>query len=105
MGSNKFLLGALAAAVLVAGVYFLFLRNDEAAGPVLSTDSSEGVAMTASAQADRELLQLLQELSSINLEGSIFNDPLFRSLENFRVEPTPQPVGRDNPFAPVGSAR
>lgn len=104
MGSNKLLLGALAAAVLVAGVYFLFLRNKDAEGPALST-STEGVAMTASAQADRELLQLLEELSSINLEGSIFNDPLFRSLENFRVEPQPQPVGRDNPFAPVGGIR
>ena len=104
MGSNKLLLGALAAAVLVAGVYFFFIRNKEAEGPALTTEGGS-VAMTASAQADRELLQLLQEMSSINLEGSIFNDPLFRSLENFRVEPQPQPVGRENPFAPVGGVR
>jgi len=101
MGSNKLLLGALAAAILVAGVYFVFLRDDEASGPALTTEGG-AESMTASAQADREFLHLLQELNAIQLNPELFNNPIFRSLENFHVEPTQQPVGRENPFAPAG---
>ena len=100
MGTNKFLYAGLGVAVLVAGVYFFFLRPEES-GPALST-SSGGQALSDSAQADREFLVLLQQLEAINLDGSLFNDPVFDSLQDFRIEPAPQPVGRANPFSPSG---
>lgn len=100
MGSNKFLYGGLGVAVLIALVYFFFLRPTDT-GPALTTEGTGG-AMTESAAADREFLLLLQQLEGIKLDASILNDPAFRTLQNFRIEPSPQPVGRTNPFAPVG---
>lgn len=53
----------------------------------------------------KDLLVILADLRTLKLDDSIFTDPSFRALKNFRVELTPEPVGRDNPFAPInGSA-
>lgn len=100
MGSNKLLYIGLIVALVVAGGYFLFFRGDDI-GPALST-SSDGQALTDSAKADREFLVLLQQLSSIQLDASLLQDPVFNSLESFRADLVQQPVGRSNPFAPVG---
>lgn len=105
MSSNKILFAGLGVAVAVTAVYFFFLRNDEAIGPALSTGSDTDIALSAGAQAGREFLRLLQELDSIKLEPDILADPSFMSLQDFRVEPAPQPVGRQNPFAPAGARR
>lgn len=55
-----------------------------------------------SAVAD-EFLNTLLNLNTITLEGSIFSDPRFTSLVDYTVALTPQPLGRPNPFLPVGS--
>ncbi len=65
---------------------------------VLSSDvPSEQVAV------DHELIALLLELKGIRLDDSIFADPVFMSLQDFSQELVPEPVGRDNPFAPLNS--
>lgn len=103
MAKNKTVLIGLSVAIVVAVVYFVFLRGDGATEALL-TSGGEGLSsMSASAQADRELLEMLQQLNSIKLDSSIFASPVFRSLEDFRVEPAPDVIGRQNPFAPVGS--
>lgn len=50
----------------------------------------------------KEILNLLADLRNISLDGTIFSDPVFRSLEDFSREIQPQPKGRQNPFAPLG---
>lgn len=52
---------------------------------------------------DNELLILLINLKSITLDESLFGDEAFRSLIDFGQELVPEPTGRQNPFAPVGS--
>jgi hypothetical protein len=100
MGSNKLLYIGLGVALLIAAGYFFFFRTSDT-GPALTTEGT-GDAMSDSAAADREFLVLLQQLEGIKLDTGILKDPAFTSLQNFRIEPTPQPVGRTNPFAPVG---
>lgn len=99
MGINKTLIIGLVAIVLVAVVYFAFLRGEDV--PLLERTGESSLG--ASAQADRELLVLLQALESIKLDPKFFDDPVYQSLEDFRVEPAEEPVGRQNPFAPLGS--
>lgn len=53
-------------------------------------------------QAGREILALLSDLRSINLDGSIFSDPAFQALKDTTVKLTEEPKGRPNPFAPIG---
>lgn len=58
-----------------------------------------------SASVDNELIALLLELKALKLDDSIFANPAFQSLQDFSQELIPEPVGRDNPFAPPGSGQ
>lgn len=100
MGSNKIIYVGLAVAVAVTISYFMFFRGDGTSGLTLTTGSG-AAELTFGAQADKEFLHLLNQLEAIKLDKSIFSDPVFRSLVDFRREPAPQPVGRANPFAPL----
>ena len=51
----------------------------------------------------REIVVLLNELQNINLDGSILDDPVFQSLIDFEQEVRAEPVGRNNPFDPIGT--
>lgn len=62
--------------------------------------SSNRTSTTAS--AEREILSLVLELKSLNLSSDLFNSSVFRSFKDFGVVIEPQPVGRSNPFAPIG---
>lgn len=50
-----------------------------------------------------DLLTLLLEVKSIELNGDIFNNEVFVSLKDFSKEIQPQSVGRQNPFSAIGS--
>jgi len=53
--------------------------------------------------AGKEVLTLLIDLKSIELDGAIFEDASFKSLEDFSLPIDPEPKGRINPFAPIGA--
>ncbi|MBI2618257.1 hypothetical protein HYW58_02280 [Candidatus Kaiserbacteria bacterium] len=79
-------------------------------GYSLFSDGSDGVSVLVSSptsgsqtRGNNELLLLLVSLESISLDDSLFNDPAFKSLIDFGQALIPEPVGRLNPFAPVGS--
>ncbi len=88
----KNLLIALALAVILFLGYTLFIRDD---GSETSTFSQEVELESQS------LLATLGELESLDVEGGVFNDPLFRSLKDFRTNLGSEPSGRSNPFAPL----
>lgn len=81
--------------VLLFSAYTILFGNDD--DNVLSVIEPQGPGATV----ERELLALLLELRSIELNENIFNDPVFKSLINFSRPIAPEPVGRENPFAPV----
>ena len=90
---NIFLIGVI---VVLAFIGFtVFTREDDDAA--LTSTTQEASALIAG----RELLAILIELKAIDLDDSIFEDPVFRSLEDFSQELIPQPTGRRNPFAPI----
>ena len=51
--------------------------------------------------AEKDLVATLLQLRSVSLEGTIFGDPSFLSLQDFGSQIVPEPVGRPNPFAPL----
>jgi hypothetical protein len=61
--------------------------------------SESSVDISSASQGD--LLALLLEIRTIKLDESILSDEAFRSLKDFGQEIVPEPVGRENPFAPV----
>ncbi len=69
-----------------------------------SSDSLLSSESVSDEGPDRDLVATLLALRSVKLEGSIFTDPSFQSLKDFSTQIVPEPVGRPNPFAPLGSS-
>lgn len=93
---NKSLAAVVIIVVLGVGGYFAYRSSSNEA-----LLSSTGTA-TETSQVSRELLLTISDLKTITLDNSIFTDEAFVSLVDFRVDIPLQPVGRDNPFAPLG---
>jgi len=85
--------------VLVAAVWF-GLSQGGGTPPLLTTDTVSG---TGTGGAEQGLVGTLLALRAVTLSGTIFTEPAFMSLQDFGTTIVPEPVGRDNPFAPLPS--
>jgi hypothetical protein len=45
----------------------------------------------------------LLQLKSLTLSDALLADAAFVTLQDFTVELAPEPIGRRNPFAPIGA--
>lgn len=81
--------------VLFGGYQYFFATGTERV--VTATDAP-------GAGVDQDLIALLFELRAIRLDDAIFSDPLFHSLQDFGQELVAEPIGRQNPFAPLGGS-
>lgn len=92
---NKVLIVGL---VLVAIVgYYIFQSNSAPAQPLTTTETA------ATSVVGQELILELNRLRALqNIGQDLFKDPAFVSLQDFTQVVVPQPLGRPNPFAPVG---
>jgi hypothetical protein len=82
--------------VAVAGVVWYSFLGGNAEVPLLQTED-----LTA-AGVQSEVVTTLLQLRAVSLSGTIFSDPTFSSLQDFGSAIVPEPVGRANPFAPLG---
>lgn len=84
--------------VIIATIaYTLLLSGNDEKLLVSETPSDAGTA------AEGDLLSILLDLRSVKLDDGIFADSVFKSLEDFGQELVSEPVGRENPFAPLGT--
>jgi hypothetical protein len=94
-------------ALVILGVGYMYIANNKkadtpvAGGTVRSTSNTLAAAPIQS-DVGKELLNTLLQLRSLSLDDKIFSDQLFLNLVDFSVEIAPQPIGRFNPFAPIG---
>lgn len=82
--------------VIVAAAALLYFYSSSGSDATLT--STDG----AQSPVSNELLATLGNLRTIQLDNSIFKEPLFMSLSDFGVAIPPVAAGRRNPFAPVG---
>jgi hypothetical protein len=73
-------------------------RQVVGADGVSSPDNTEDVT----GEAGRLFVTQLLAIQSINFNLNFFNDPVFRNLQDFSQVIEKQPIGRPNPFAPIG---
>ena len=85
--------------IAVAAVAYTYLFGRDGIDTSLLTSEKQGEEASLIGE---DLIGLLNTLKSITLDDSFFQDPAFRSLEDFSQELAPEPVGRSNPFAPIG---
>lgn len=70
---------------------------------LLSANSLGEIQDTDTALANAEILRILGSIKDIQLEADIFDNPLFRELEDGQfIIPNPRTIGRPNPFLPIG---
>lgn len=81
--------------VIVAYILFFSTRTDDSS-LLTSQNNTNNVV-------DRELLTSLLELRSLTLDEAVFSREDFRNLKDISIDIAPQPIGRNNPFSPLGS--
>jgi hypothetical protein len=94
---------ALGIVVLLVGGVFYGLMRDSTPEPLL-TNEIVATGSPTSDSADQQLVESLLTLRAVSLSGTIFQDPAFRSLKDSGTGIVPEPIGRQNPFAPIGHA-
>lgn len=93
---NKNTMMIAGSVIIIGAALVIFLFGGGAVSEEVLSSSGES-ALDSS--VGRDLLVLLAQLKTTKLNTSIFDDPLFVSLQDFGVAIAPQPVGRRNPFA------
>lgn len=78
-------------------VAFWYLNKTDSPTTYLTAD----VKTTDSVDA-KYIYNILQKMAQVNLDDSIFSNITFQNLKDNTVSFSPQPAGRNNPFAPVG---
>lgn len=91
----------IALAIVLGGVlvYMFFFREDPTQNTTgLATFGNSDVNVT-----NQQFIALFGELQRIEIQEKtdLFEDPYYRSLVDYSQPVSPEPVGRDNPFAPL----
>ena len=84
--------------ILIGMVAFWYLTKTDNSTAYLATD----VKTTDSVDA-KYIYNILQQMAQVNLDDSLFSSLTFQNLKDNTVSFSPQPSGRNNPFAPVGA--
>ena len=94
----KNILLAFVLAVIAGLGYVLFIRQSDSG--TLTASSTAGASGAVKLE-NQVLLNRLTDLQKMKIDSSLFTDPRFTSLKNFRTELVDEPTGRPNPFSPV----
>ena len=98
MSKNKIIIIVV---VIIVGVFAYFYLTRDQSGTANAPLVSE--AKTTTFADAKDILTLLNRMSQIKLDDSIFQNVVFKSLKDTTVILVSQPTGRNNPFAPLGS--
>lgn len=96
LSQNKLVFAVIA--LLIAGGTWYGLSASTPSSDLVSTPIS-----TASSPDEQGLIATLLTLRAVKLDGTIFTDPAFMSLKDFSTDIVAEPIGRENPFAPLSS--
>jgi hypothetical protein len=93
----KKIIYVLVAVILLFALYNFFFAGDDDGALLVSEVSGSG-----NVDVGREILASLLEIRAFKLDESIFENKGFKLLLDFSQEIESQPVGRPNPFSPIG---
>lgn len=91
--------------IIVGGVWYGMSGGGVENAQLLTTDVVNDSGSPTEDTVDRDLVETLLTLRAITLSGTIFSDPSFKALQDFGTTIVPEPVGRDNPFAPINNGQ
>lgn len=83
--------------IIIFVVYTIFFKADPESNSLLtSTQKTDGSSILG-----QEILKAINQIKSLDLETSVFDDPVLNSLRDQSEEIIPERTGRPNPFAPL----
>ena len=89
--------GAIGLVLFVA--YTIFVKKDPQSTSLLGRQGNVNSGNILGA----DIIKAINEINSLELDRSVFDDPIFQTLVDRGQELTPKPTGRSNPFAPIGA--
>lgn len=99
---NKVMLVVLLVILAFFGYRFMFKKDASSGKSDLAVDA--GAEASGQSAIGRDLIVTISKLKSLNLDDSLFKDPIFNNLSDFSIPLIPQEVGRSNPFSPIGGS-
>lgn len=93
---NKYKIWIVLVGVIVAGGVWFGLSSSPSSSSVLTTTD-----VNSTSAADQDLVNTLLQLRAVSLNGAIFTNVSFMGLQDFSTHIVQEPVGRDDPFAPI----
>jgi len=100
--TKKIIIGIIVLIVVFVG--YAILKPDPTAD-VLVTNRNSSTTAVSSQQAralGAQISQALLKIDQITLDRGVFDNSIFKSLEDRSQTIDPEPIGRSNPFAPLG---
>jgi len=79
-------------------IAYSFLRPDPTVESLLETTERQDGAQVLG----DEITSAIGQINSLKLDRAIFDDPILKRLIDHSKPILPEPVGRKNPFAPIG---
>jgi hypothetical protein len=83
--------------IVLGGLVYFFMNGN----PLPNTGLLQSPSADVSSTIGTEILSLLNQIKSLEIDASVFSNPAYKTLVDYSVVVPPQPVGRPNPFAPV----
>jgi len=94
---NKNVLMLIGVLLLALAAYWYWQSGNNGNEPPLSASPPQ----TTASLAGQDILNLLNQLRSIQIDSSVFENPAFKSLVDYRIATTAEPLGRPDPFEPL----
>lgn len=102
MRPSKIISNLLFLVIAVVLLYFGYQYLAKPAAPVAGGLTADGFTRgEGEGSASDEFLETLTDLQDLNLDGSVFQHPVFQHLQDSTIIIPDQAPGRFNPFAPV----
>lgn len=89
----------IAAIIGIALIAYSFLRPDPTAESLLETTQRQSSAQVLG----DEITSAINQINSLKLERGVLDDPVVKNLIDHSKPIIPEPIGRENPFAPITS--
>ena len=96
----KNIIGVIIVLILAFLGYGYFVKNSS------NEDSKSAETLTATLPDDflgKEIFEMYNSLQAINFNSKVFESPVLARLEDLTSALPVIPIGRDNPFAPLGA--
>lgn len=91
--------------LILAVVIFIYWQNLNPSAPSLVSDSSAGAPLEMQQiSAGQSILAVLEQLRRLKIDTTVYQDPVLHSLVDFTQATSSEPVGRPDPFLPVGNS-